>query len=299
VIGLLSATKDIRFKFLRAKVVDNIDKKKYGRVKVYIPELMYDLPDTTTGIWAYPANTSYGGSNTKMKEFENESGSLYVPTKGQWLWVFFEDTNPNRPYYIASLYIANKKVPPETRQGDEWWNKWLILRSPDGRSMWISDDPADAGIYITGKKRVRQSDSVFQIKDNQTIIQIDDRASKEKILVADFIGNYILVNTNNSKMYMYMSSVKGTGQIDIYTNQGLIVIDDSGYIKVQVPSTVIELNNGVLKLTSNSVIHIKSSGPINLDGSTINMNCGMSQSAQPNQKPDIDINSLMPEYKES
>ena len=289
-IGLLSATKDVRFTFYRAKVVDNKDPDKYGRVKVIVPEFGMTKEDDETWLWAYPANVPFGGGNTDIQDQGIRwSGSMIVPQPGQWVWVFAENDNINRLYYIGALYIKNQEVPPETAQGSQWYNKWLLFRSPDGRSIWISDDPDDARTFLTGKKRIKDpKGSVLPIKGNQSVFLIDE-SNQERILVADYEGNYFLIQTDQSKAYWYTSNAKGTAQCNIFTNQTLVVLDDSGYIKIQVPSATIEVNNGKINITANAVINLKSSGPVNIDGSVIHLNCGSAESASTNQIPNIDI----------
>jgi len=52
--------------FYRARVVENKDKEQFGRVLVWIPDLMPDIPDNE-GIWARPANNPLGGRNTQYE----------------------------------------------------------------------------------------------------------------------------------------------------------------------------------------------------------------------------------------
>ena len=295
-IGLLDTTFQVRFRFYRARVVDNKDDKKLGRVRVFIPDLMIGLDEFSDGIWAYPANSPFGGGNTECDPKIADSGSLYVPQVKQWVWVFFENDNPNRPYYLSALYIENRKVPPETQRGSQWYNKWLLFRSPDGRTMWISDYPDDQGVHITGKKRKYNPksplDSVIPIKGNQSVVRIDERDGKEKILIADYRNNFVMLDTQHSKAYFHVDNETGTGQINIYTDQTLVVLDDSGYVKIQAPQATVEINNGQIKISASGDIHLKAGGNINLDGSMINLNCGMSQNASPNQIPNIDIDGV-------
>ena len=50
--------------FYRAQVVDNKDKQQFGRVLVWIPDLMETI-NQDKGIWARPANNPIGGRNNQ------------------------------------------------------------------------------------------------------------------------------------------------------------------------------------------------------------------------------------------
>ena len=66
---------------------------------------------------------------------------------------FFENGNPNRPYYLGGLNLQNTKILPECQVGNNPHKKWVIYKSNSGRTIVISDDPDDERVEITGKKR--------------------------------------------------------------------------------------------------------------------------------------------------
>jgi uncharacterized protein involved in type VI secretion and phage assembly len=136
----------------RAVVVDNKDKEQFGRVLVWIPDLMPEV-DRTKGIWARPANNPLGGRNTEDSSDNNYMGMSYIPAKGSWVFVFFEGGNINKPYYFGALDLENTKVLPENQVGSEYEKKWTLIKSGEGRAVVVSDDPDDERVEITGKKR--------------------------------------------------------------------------------------------------------------------------------------------------
>ena len=74
----------------RAQVVENKDEQQFGRVLVWIPDLMESVPNNQ-GIWARPANNPLGGRNTQADSDDHHYMSTsYIPRKGAWVWVFFE-----------------------------------------------------------------------------------------------------------------------------------------------------------------------------------------------------------------
>lgn len=200
----------------RAKVVDNKDKEMFGRILVWIPDIM-PLVDDTTGIWARPANNPIGGRNKQEGESENYfMGSSYIPRKGAWVWVFFEAGNINRPYYFGALDLENTPVLPENQVGTNYEDKWTIFKSNDGRTIVISDDPDDERVEITGRKKLMKNKdltqpptgdtySVYRIISNQNTILLDERDGKEKILIKTHKGDFIHIDIDDSDLEIQFS----------------------------------------------------------------------------------------------
>jgi uncharacterized protein involved in type VI secretion and phage assembly len=92
----------------RALVVNNKDREQFGRVMVWIPDLMPEV-DRTKGLWARPANNPLGGRNMEGSDDHHYVGTSYIPKKGSWVFVFFEGGNINRPYYFGALDLKIQK----------------------------------------------------------------------------------------------------------------------------------------------------------------------------------------------
>lgn len=194
----------------RAKVVDNQDPEKQGKVIVWIPTIMPEI-EKTKGIWARPANNPIGGRNMEDDSDHHYSGSCLVPPKGSWVWIFFEAGKIDTPFYFGSLDLGNTKVLPECQDG-EYWNKWVVFKSPSGRCIVVSDDPLDERIEITGKKR-QISDpptgdvpSVYNIDGNQTTILFDEVEGREKILIRTRQGDFLHIDIDQRKLQCYFES---------------------------------------------------------------------------------------------
>lgn len=229
----------------RALVVDNEDEERMGRVRVYIPELFDDqnvgtnVKDKT--IWAYPGNNTFGGRKIVPEDSTDYSyqGSAYVPAKNTWWIVRFEDGCPHKCFYVRPLDIHHFLLPPENVLGKQYWNKWTLFRSLDGRSIVVSDDPDDERVEITGRKRdiptgkrrytkeflkEHTTEHIQRINLNQKVILIDDRDGKEKILIADDHGNYINIDTQNNNIYVHsMEDTRIYAEGKIYIS----VLDDA------------------------------------------------------------------------
>ena len=195
----------------RAVVVDNKDKEKFGRVLVWIPDLMPEV-DRDKGIWARPANNPLGGRNMEGDSSHHYMGTSLIPKKGSWIFVFFEAGNINRPYYFGALDLENTKVLPENQVGTNYQDKWTIFKSHAGRAIVVSDDDSadgDQRVEITGKKRkmttppTGDTASVYTIDGNQTTILFDERSGKEKILIRTYKGDFLHIDIDEQTLQAY------------------------------------------------------------------------------------------------
>ena len=278
----------------RGVVLDNkdpaikTDGKTYGRIKVFIPALM---DDEEVGVLAYPGNNPIGGRNSKgispnkdsnggEQEF---SGTFYIPPNNSYVWIFFENGDPNRPFYSNALDIRTHEAPPEisVNNGAKPEERWLVFRSPHGRTITISDDPDNCRVEITGKKRTSANNSdehVYDIDGNQKTILIDDRAGKEKILIKDEQGNYVNIRTN-------------MGDIDVHANNtirlhsGSAVYIDTKYLGINTDGLGVNTNTFETKvgstytLSCGSKASIRAGSQIGMDASHISTNEGSAPSS--------------------
>lgn len=210
--------------FYRAKVteVDIPEFEEYGAVRVFIPDVMTGLDpeynEETMGYIAYPANNPVGGRNDKGKESYGW-GSVYVPRKEDWVWIFFEAGDRKKPYYFGALNIKNTKIPPEQRKNftsgrpNEPHTIYTVLRTHRGRSIVLADSEDIQRIEITGKKRMSspasspaaedQDSNYHIIDDNQTTIVLDERDGKEKLLIRTRKGDFLHVDIDERMLQGY------------------------------------------------------------------------------------------------
>ena len=239
----------------RAKVVDNKDTEFFGRILIWIPNLMVDVP-MDQGLWASPANNPVGGRNLDGDSDNYYMGTCYIPAKGAWVWIFFEAGNINRPYYFGALDLENTPVLPENQVGDNYEQKWTIFKSHYGRAIVISDDrgkdglSGDPRVEITGRKRrldlgpqsTRRGDltveegidpptgdikyGIYEIDKNQTTILLDERYQKEKVLIRTYKGDFLILNIEKQTLEAYFKSdiiIKTDGNL-LMTAKGNIEI---------------------------------------------------------------------------
>lgn len=271
--------------FYRAQVTDNKDPEMHGKVRIIIPATMPGV--IKGGLWANPANNPIGGLNADGDTQHFYSGSCYIPPIGSWIWVFFENENPNKPYYLGALDLDNTKVLPECQLGSSPEKKWVIYKSHSGRTIVISDDPDDERVEITGKKRqistppVGDTSSVYTIDGNQTTILIDERSGSEKVLIKSHKGDYINFDVENQKLQISVQSdihIKSNGSIYIKAGDS-IHLKAGADINIHAGGTVNNKGDGAINIQSGGSINGLASGIISLDGSGVNEMCGTAGAA--------------------
>ena len=118
-----------------AKVIDNNDPNKYGRIKIYIEVLMWGLkPDMYP--WAYP--------DTALSSF--------IPEIGDFVWIFFEDEDKQtfkKPFYqnvlqFESLNTQNKSIGSMTGSYPDLKYIWL----KNGVSIALNSNQTEASISV-------------------------------------------------------------------------------------------------------------------------------------------------------
>lgn len=83
-----------------AKVINNNDPKKKGRVQIKIEHLHYGFSNEMLP-WAHQSNKGLGGSD--------QFGSSIIPENDSFVWIWFEevDTFFKRPYYLCDIHFSN------------------------------------------------------------------------------------------------------------------------------------------------------------------------------------------------
>jgi hypothetical protein len=258
----------------RAQVVDNKDTKKFGRVLVWIPDLMPEV-NKKDGMWARPANNPLGGRNMEADSDHHYMGTSYIPKKGSWVFIFFEGGNINLPYYFGALELENTTVLPECQVGSNYENKWVLLKTHEGRTIVMSDDPDDARTEITGKKRQLSSPptgdtaSVYTIDGNQTTILFDEREGKEKVLIRSHKGDFFHIDIDERKLQAEFESdiiIKTKGKFQVTAEDNIDILSKTGDISIEAVSGNIDIKaDSKINQESGSDSNVKSGGNLNLE----------------------------------
>lgn len=294
----------------RAKVVDNKDPKKLGRVKCYIPELGYDTTKENDGVWCRIMSPCYG-SNPDGKDLTDDIGGISVPPIDSFVFVMFERGSTDHGYIIGGPNF-DKGIPTEAEYGEEYYKKSILEKTAKGAMIMLSDDEkSDSSLIIRGKDRSKgkrstksplRDDSmqiVFQEnKATGKYIKIND-GSKHVFEIHEDNGTITLTNnrgdfvkitdTNNIELKTSSGSqIKMDNNVSIKSSNGSsIFLDGNVSIKSSSGSTIFADNNISLKAANGGSIFISTgisansyvgSGSIsindgiNIKGSTINLN---------------------------
>lgn len=277
---------DMRYEgFHRAEVVEvDIEDNDYGAVRVFIPDLYppgaiqtgkQDFDEKQTGLIAYPANCPMGGYN--QEDLDEESAfqsALYVPRKGARVWVFFESGRPDRCFYFAAYMYRNCKVPPENRNIEYPHQAITVIKTKEGRTIVTCDSPDQERVEITGKKRKLSGaptggdgGTVYNIDGNQTVILLDERAGKEKVLIRTYKGDYVHIDVDQRKLQMHFDkdiNIETLGDLNL-TIKGNLNILAGGEIHKQTGGDQTSLCGGNHVIQSSGINSMKSGDITSID----------------------------------
>ena len=143
--------------------------------------------------WAEQAAPLMGGFGP------SGAGFSMLPEVGSWLWVFFENGNPNRPVYFASIMGNGERVNDGTGE--------TVLVTKTGHRLTFTDELEENGgggsvkIETNGGSSVIIQDKGIGAEKDEVII-----SSKEDVRVSAG-GNIYFGNTGN---YVVTSSKAGS-----------------------------------------------------------------------------------------
>lgn len=83
----------------RAKVVDVQDPQERGRIRVLCPKVLGDAKSS----WCEPC----------IPVAYDDGGDFAIPKMGEFVWVEFEEGNPNKPIYTGGLWCTKKSPDPK------------------------------------------------------------------------------------------------------------------------------------------------------------------------------------------
>ena len=182
----MNAKSDRRYGVYPARVANNVDPEKQGRVQVQIP-WYGEGAEKGYAAWARLATLMAG----------KERGTWFIPDVGDEVLVAFEGGDPRQPYVIGALWNAEDR-PPESmdgggknsiksivsRQGiritldDSEGQETVTIRTPGGQEVVLKDQPASilirdssgnqvslepAGIRISTSGKLSLSAAVVEI----------------------------------------------------------------------------------------------------------------------------------------
>ena len=187
----------------RAKVVENKDEQKLGRIRVQFPWQEIQSKEMKTP-WLRIA-VPYAGAS---------KGHQFVPEIGEEVMVGFEMNNAERPYIIGSFYNGGNGKPDEnwavSKEEDGTTNNIKAIRTRNGHTI-LFNDKGDAGLL-----------EIYDNKNNTYHITLS--ADDKKITIYS-AGNVEVVAKNNI-------NVSAEGNIDVVA-KGDIGVNADGNIGIK------------------------------------------------------------------
>ena len=192
----------------RAKVVENKDEQKLGRIRVQFPWQEMQSKDMKTP-WLRIA-VPYAGAS---------KGQQFVPEIGEEVMVGFEMNNAERPYIIGSFYNGGNGKPDEnwavSKEENGTSNNIKAIRTRNGHTI-LFNDKGDAGLL-----------EIYDNKNNTYHITLS--ADDKKITIYS-AGNVEVVAKNNI-------NVSADGNIDVIA-KGDIGVNADGDIGIKAKGNI-------------------------------------------------------------
>ena len=208
----------------RAKVVDNKDEQKLGRIRVQFPWQEIQSKDMKTP-WLRIA-VPYAGAS---------KGQQFVPEIGEEVMVGFEMNNAERPYIIGSFYNGGNGKPDEnwavSKEEDNTTNNIKAIRTRNGHTI-LFNDKGDAGLL-----------EIYDNKNNTYHITLSADDKKITIYSAGNVeviaDNDINVNAGNNIAVNAEGDITVNAKGDIGMNaDGNIGIKSKGNISMEAKKEV-------------------------------------------------------------
>lgn len=160
----------------RAKVVENKDEQKLGRIRVQFPWQEIQSKEMKTP-WLRIA-VPYAGAS---------KGQQFVPEIGEEVMVGFEMNNAERPYIIGSLYNGGNGKPDEewaASNDDDGTNTVKAIRTRNGHTIEIHDKGNDGYIRIYDNKK---ENYILTFSTDEKLIKLESTGNIELYAKNDII----------------------------------------------------------------------------------------------------------------
>ena len=209
----------------RAKVTDNFDPDRLGRVRISYP---WQCNDSLASPWvriAYPMAS-------------DESGFMFTPNAGDEVLVDYENGNVERPYIVGSLY--NKSTVPSWH-AKTYGSTVKSITSAHGHHISFTDLPG--GRFVGNLFPVTSILSKLgQLDSVDFLNRGDSKYLGGGFEIADQYGFYSIKGSTDSRN-ITISSPLGDIKLDAYT--GITINAPSGDVNITGKNVKIEAKNNL------------------------------------------------------
>ena len=209
----------------RGRVIDVDDPYKAGRVKVDVFSVFDDFNESDIP-WAQYADPFMGGSENK--------GGLFVPDKGDLVWVFFEESDPRQPVYFAGA-PAKPHLPSNK---DKDYPKTKVYKTSTGHYLEITDDGHIQLYHSSGNNIEFTSEDIKLKHQSGSVLSMDDTGNIHSIATNSLIlessnGNTVEITKSGINIQELMGSIASVNASGIVLNSGAATfsVNKNGTIK--------------------------------------------------------------------
>jgi len=235
----------------RAKVTDNKDPLKMGRVKVIIPTLFgeTELPD-----WVLPRD--FRGTGKQYGEF-------FVPRVDDWCCIEFLEGDTRYPMYSGG-WVGETEIAEEFLHSPESEPLVRGYKSKDGLGIFFDETPDEQKTIL---------------KSNTHTMVMDDTKEKEAVYFFHKLGTQWQIDKDGSfklvtKSGHYISFVEPDGTILIGTKDGAIVaLKDNITISDSSGGSVVNISKDGVQVTAKAKLVIQSNSAA-LDTGALSISAG-------------------------
>ena len=220
----------------RGLVIDNVDPKGLGRVKVQFP---WQLQIGQSTPWL-KMSTPYGGSG---------KGFYFIPEKGEEVLVGFEGMNPEKPYVIGGGYNASAKSgfpnsgnnikAIRTRSGhtielnDMEGGEMITINDKEGNSIHINTSEGKMVFTANGDMEFNAKNVRFNVQEDMNL-EIGGNKTENVSGKFETSTENSIENVEKSKRLNIGKKLdQVSGELIVKTTQGNMLFDGKGKVTLQ------------------------------------------------------------------
>lgn len=220
------------YSLYRAKVVDNKDPKKQGRIKVIVPALFgkTELPQ-----WALPRD---------FRSTAKDGGEFFPPEIDDFVFIEFEGGDPKFPVYSGGWY-------GETSEGEELPEDFV---HDEENAPMVKGFKDRAGNCILFDQTPEAEKVTIQTKNHYIVL--DETKDSEAVYLAHKKGSQLQIDKEGSlKLFTsdgsYMSMNSEDGSVTIGSKDGAVVaMKDTITVSDASGKSVISITDGTVQVTT-------------------------------------------------
>lgn len=217
------------FGMYRGEVLFVDDPKKQGRIKVAVLPMFRDLAHEVLP-WAVPAFSLWNGAG------KDGTGFFAVPREGTFVYVMFEEGDPDQPIYVAE---APTGVHGQMEAKDTHYPRRKVLRTKSGIQFIVDDE------------------------EGEEMVQMEHPTGTTYTVDKD--GNIIITGVKDQTVSI-TDDVKATVGKNIFANVGQNITGTvGGNIILQAGGTIMIQGQGTSTMTTTGTLNIKADGPVNVE----------------------------------